>query len=473
MRFILLGLFFLLPCFANAAVSVSELAWMGSVVSANHEWIELHNDGAAIDVTGWILTDGMNLEIELEGVVPANSYIVLERTSDASAPGTAFLIYTGALVNTGATLRLMREDGSLVDQVPGGEDWVNVGGDNVTKETAQYTTNGWKTAPSTPGAALLWNEDMEEAEPSDSQGKTENVSIKRRSSSGETVRLTLPGITLALVVTAQKVGYVHQPISFTVEPSGIGDNLINSLEYQWNFGDGFVSTEKDAEHIFLYPGTYVVTVYGGFKRQEQVERHEITILPVKVSLTTSREGDVQINNDSPYELDISGYYLRGDEAFTFPPYSILLPNQTITIPKKKLGSVRGKMVALYDTETAMVSSITPDHLSKVALAGELDTSSVPQVSLTTQTDDLVISAVPVVDSFTFAPKEAETEKEQKIEQDIIISESSSTQLANVSTSDGGTKQPWTHLALAGVMIVGVIGVLTIPRREEKLSSIGD
>ena len=111
----------LFPQLIFAAVSISEVAWMGTAVSPNHEWIELHNAGSAVDVTGWTLTDGMNLSITLEGTIPAESYVVLERTSDASAPGTAFHIYTGALVNSGATLYLKRADGSLVDQVSGGE----------------------------------------------------------------------------------------------------------------------------------------------------------------------------------------------------------------------------------------------------------------------------------------------------------------------------------------------------------------
>lgn len=85
----------MLPLVTEGAVSISEVAWMGSSESANHEWIELHNDGEAIDVTGWVINDGMNLNIELTGVIPAGSYVVLERTSDASAKGEAFNLHRG------------------------------------------------------------------------------------------------------------------------------------------------------------------------------------------------------------------------------------------------------------------------------------------------------------------------------------------------------------------------------------------
>ena len=38
------------------------------------------------------------------------------------------------------------------------------------------------------------------------------------------------------------------------------DNLTNAASYQWNFGDGAVSTGNPASHIFNTDGTYNVTV---------------------------------------------------------------------------------------------------------------------------------------------------------------------------------------------------------------------
>ncbi|HMA78498.1 MAG TPA: lamin tail domain-containing protein, partial [Candidatus Paceibacterota bacterium] len=145
----------LLPHHSNAAVYFSEIAWMGTSNSANDEWIELHNSGStAVDLSGWRLTDNLNFDITLEGAgsVAPGAFAVLERTDDTSAPGTAFFIYTGSLANTGATLRLYDAIGALIDQVAGGENWEDLGGDNTTKETAQYTSGGWVTAAPTPGA---------------------------------------------------------------------------------------------------------------------------------------------------------------------------------------------------------------------------------------------------------------------------------------------------------------------------------
>lgn len=148
-------LFFALPAFARAAVMINEIAWMGTAVSANAEWMELYNSGdASVDLTGWhLIAANGSPSIALAGSIDADGYFLLERTSDASVPDvTADQIYTGALVNTGTTLTLTDSSGNVVDQVIGGANWANVGGDNASKETAQRTSSGWETAIATPRA---------------------------------------------------------------------------------------------------------------------------------------------------------------------------------------------------------------------------------------------------------------------------------------------------------------------------------
>lgn len=460
-----LGVFvFLFPVAANAGVSISEVAWMGSAESANYEWIELHNDGAAIDATDWVLTDSQNLQIVLAGVIPADAYVVLERTSDDSAAGSAFLIYTGALVNTGATLRLERADGSLVDQVVGGEGWEHIGGDNVTKETAQHTSAGWVTAAATPGRAITTTK-IEGAAADNPE--TPSVDSARRQGSVTRViePLQLPGVTLELEVTAPAVGYVHQAIPFTVDASGIGDSLIDSLQYEWNFGDGFTARQQTTEHVYQYPGTYVVTVYGGYKRQEQVARHEVTILPVAVSLTSNDAGDVQVNNDSPYEIDLSGFRVRGDAEFLFPDRTILLPNQTITIPQQLLGKTTNKMIAVYDAESALAAALLPgvstEESPKLALAEPVVyPMPVPQVSS--------ISTDPPAAAFGFATVESAPTviaQEKDVQtKEVVVATSSQVAAAAVPNT---SSVPWAYLGLAGVLTTAIVGVLAVPRRNER------
>lgn len=358
MRFLLWSLFLcgFLPVSAHAAVLINEVAWMGGQISPNHEWIELYNSGGAVDVTDWILESNGGLRIMLSGTLQSNSYAVLERTSDESAAGDAFLLYTGALKNSGETLYLYRSDGGLEDQVAGGENWENIGGDNDTKASAQYTTNGWVTASPTPGKMNALKTEVVEAVVN-TQGSSQLAEPAVRTE--DVQKLELPPVGLQLKVEGPENGFVNQPINFTVEASGIGETLINSLSYTWNFGDGVSSEGIEPDHTFLYPGTYIVNVYGEYARQHAIGRHEITILPIAISLTTNRDGDVQVNNNSPYEIDLSDFRIRGDEVFRFPDYTSLLAGQTITIPKNILGDIAGKMIGLYDQTSTLQASILP------------------------------------------------------------------------------------------------------------------
>ena len=89
---------------SESTIIISEIAWMGTTVSSNDEWIELKNNtGSNIDLAGWTLIaqDG-SPTINLSGTIPANGYFLLERTDDESAPGiTADQIYTGAIGKLG------------------------------------------------------------------------------------------------------------------------------------------------------------------------------------------------------------------------------------------------------------------------------------------------------------------------------------------------------------------------------------
>ena len=118
---------------SNGDVVVNELAWMGTSVDYNDEWIELYNNtGSSVSLDGWTLsaTDGTP-SITLNGSLAANEYFVLERTDDGTlSEVTANQIYSGALSNSGEVLELRDASGTLIDQV---DAWHS--GDNDSKAT--------------------------------------------------------------------------------------------------------------------------------------------------------------------------------------------------------------------------------------------------------------------------------------------------------------------------------------------------
>ena len=98
-------------------VLINEIAWAGTRASAADEWIELYNPAdQAHDLTGWILTDGNDLDVELAGVLAPAAYYLLERDDDRTISDLpADLIYSGRLDDSGETLWLMDSHGQLVD----------------------------------------------------------------------------------------------------------------------------------------------------------------------------------------------------------------------------------------------------------------------------------------------------------------------------------------------------------------------
>jgi hypothetical protein len=453
---------------------------MGSESSPNHEWIELYNGGdTAVEVANWIVTDGNNLVITLpaDSTIPPRSYAVLERTSDESAPVTAFFIYTGALVNTGATLTLTDVSGTIVDQVSGGENWQSIGGDNVTKSTPQYTPNGWVTASPTPGkenasvtstppqSSATSTSGADATNPKSSNTTSQPTQIRSGASSAP-VRLVLPNVDLALRIDSQSIGYVHQPIIFRAEASGIGKTHLDSLSYVWNFGDGTVGSGKSTWHHFDFPGTYVVTLHAAYGRHEQRARHEITIVPPRLSLTRTPNGDIQINNDAPYEVDLSNYLLRGAKDLTLPPYTILLPTQTITIPKHRVGAKRDALIALYDEQEALIAStfaelVTPKNTFAVHTTGAFSSSDILRrepsfVPVTSEEQEPT--------ALSFRPPVATTEMKQTMN---ASTPSNSTPIVVPSVLSQSERWPFALLAI--VVVLAIFGVYLRPTRNLELS----
>lgn len=441
-----------LPGSAMAAVTINEVAWMGSAVSANHEWIELYNDGPAVNLDGWTLTDNENLTIQLSGTILANSFAVLERTSDESAPGTAFMIYTGALKNTGATLSLYRVDGGLEDQVAGGTDWQNIGGDNTTKETAQYTTSGWVTAGATPGKANAPYSPP--ANNSTSNSQLSNGARLAEPVPREPVVLEKGQHQLSLEVIAPKQAFVNQPVVFSVEASGVGSTVENSLQYRWNFGDANISNEKNPTHVFAYPGTYVVHVEASYATQEAENSVVVTVLPVALSLTTNSDNDIQINNDSAYTVDLSDYRLRGHKVLELPQNTKLLSRQTITIPKEKITSSQSALIALYDSTGALVASILPSSLQSevVTVAPKVHSMTNPSRQPSTYNQ-----------SFSF------TTEAQAAEREDMSTSSTSMQSDTISSDENNDVQEeainWPVWLLIVLLLGSSVVILMQPMKE--------
>ncbi|MEZ4103692.1 MAG: lamin tail domain-containing protein [Candidatus Paceibacterota bacterium] len=473
---LLVILIFGLPMPVMASVIINEVAWMGNELSPNHEWVELYNSAdGSIDLSGWVLTDNNNLNINLSGTLKAGTYAVLERTSDETVSGAAFLIYTGALVNTGTTLTLKDNNGQIIDQVVGGENWENIGGDNDTKETAQYTSSGWVTDTATPGRVNgVGRVKIKEEEVFESKEKEEikNQSSKasKNRSNTKSVSLMTSDTPLELLIDIPDQLYVNKTTSFLVTTKGVGKTVANSLVFTWNFGDTYTAKGKEVSHTYNYPGNYVVSVNASYADRNVSFRKEVTVLPVQFSLSKNIEGDIQINNNSPYEIDISGYSIKGVKEIVFPAETFILNRGTITVAKERLGG-SDNLVALFDGKNNLLTSTfydLPESDSEVYFSSA-DRKNETNILPTTNYEDSVrSSSVSVVanDGFGFVNTNFNESNDTKINnvtgtaQEYVTFDSKEKLNNNEKEENNTNTNDWTYwvfFAMLFLVLILIIG----------------
>ncbi|MCJ7512792.1 MAG: lamin tail domain-containing protein, partial [Anaerolineales bacterium] len=156
------------PSFPVGSILVSEVAWAGTLASANDEWIELWNPGKeSISLAGWALTDDNDIWAPLTGMLAPGGYCLLERTDDETISDLpADGIYRGALSDDGERLRLVDPSGRDIDVVnatgawPGGQRDSRVSIERLGEEWLPFTgelgrgldADGWPIL-GTPGGA--------------------------------------------------------------------------------------------------------------------------------------------------------------------------------------------------------------------------------------------------------------------------------------------------------------------------------
>lgn len=80
------------------------------------EWVELRNlQGVDVNLSGWALVGGIHFAFPEEFIVPGGGYVVIS-AAPAQMPG-ALGPFTGALNNSGDTVRLVNQNGRIMDEL--------------------------------------------------------------------------------------------------------------------------------------------------------------------------------------------------------------------------------------------------------------------------------------------------------------------------------------------------------------------
>ncbi len=398
---VLLAWFLVAPR-ASASVVISEVAWMGSSLSSTDEWIELYNpDATTVDLTGWrILSDDGSPSIVLSGSISANGYFLIERTDDNAAPGvTADLVaaFGNGLSNGGETLRLKNASDTDIDVVVGGTDWVLIGGDNTTKDTAQKTSNSWVTGAPTPRISnIAQGGEVQGVSTTNTSSTTSAVATTNTSanaSSGGSAmskQSMYPRKTIVVAAGEDMRALRGFPVSFTGSSTGLFNEPLDRATYRWNFGDGSISNGQLVTHRYDFAGEYIVTLEVFWGSHHERDRLAVVVSAPEVGIAEAEEGPsgfVRLENTSLREVDISGWILKSaaGSSFVFPQNSFILPKKSFILsnavsgitevnPTLVLSFPHGGIAASWGAPTPPAPT-TPVHTSVYSKAPETHESS--------------------------------------------------------------------------------------------------
>ncbi len=349
---IFLLLFFIIGTrVASANIIINEVAWMGTTASANAEWIELYNTGTeSVVLDEWILTavDG-SPSISLTGVISAQGYFLLERTSDETIPQvSANQIYSGSLGNNGEHLVLKNKEANIINEVDQVSGWL--AGDNATKQTMQLVGNSWVTGEGTPGAqnngvVIEDSETMPVVSATATATSSNTTTQNTKKDSDEEIIPVNPDPRYSAKVISPNFSTAGVPVPFSVQvKQGTKKDLVSG-RFEWYLGDGSAHRyykNTAFEHVFYYPGNYTVVMeyYSDALRDEpdSIHKKTITIVPDTLTIATTNDGALIITSEASKDIDLYQWTVKSQgNIYIFPKYSLVPKNGSLTLAPQVIG----------------------------------------------------------------------------------------------------------------------------------------
>lgn len=358
-------------------VVINEIAWMGTIVSANHEWLELYNtEDEDILLAGWTLKSGdgsPSVTFPDDLVIKAKSYLLLERTSDASVPNIqADYIYSGALNNTGEMLMLADGDGVIVD-VAGrineawfaGEASAKKTMERINASSAGDTASNWKNGPvgGTPKSA-------------------NSIGSNNSSTSGGQQVTPTPSVSPSPMVTPSPT----PSVSPTVSPSPSDDT--NDTGDVDNVTNDDTETDEDEEISVEIEAPGDSAVWG------EIVINEVAWMGTANDLVNDEW--IELYNTTDRTINISGWRLKSTKGENPTPDIILK------------GEMASKSYFLLErTDDTTIADIPADQLYSGALGDEGETLELRDVN------DNNIDVVLALDAWPAGDKNTRSSMERK------------------------------------------------------------
>ncbi|TSC77613.1 MAG: Uncharacterized protein G01um101424_236 [Parcubacteria group bacterium Gr01-1014_24] len=397
----------MLPChFAFAGLIINEVMYDLSgadttgAPSKSREWIEIRNpDGTDvfIDASTWRVYDGSanrTINGEVNFSITAGSYVIFAGDKDTfllDHSGFSGVVYdTGitTLNNTGATLKLLDQNGSIVDSFTYASSMGGAGDGN----SLQKVSGSWVGATPTPG---ITNEISVTSTAPSGTGSLVYSSLSNDNSSTAATSQTKNKIAeepkIKTQIAGRTLAFMGMPVELEGNAFGYSGEKLYSGKYFWNFGDGDsrevkMNDSQKFTHTYFYAGEYVVSLeyYLNYYGNVPDASDKIIIKVVPADILISGVGDekdffVELSNNTDYEADISKWFLLSDKkSFAIPRNTILEPKKKIIFsPKITNFSISDKNnLKLLNSQGESIF----DYSSSIALAAPVKTLIRPKIS---------------------------------------------------------------------------------------------
>lgn len=394
-----------LPCrFARASLIINEIMYdlsgADSISSKSREWVEIRNpDGidVSIDASTWRIYDGSanrTINGEVNFTIPAGGYVIFAGDKDtfltdhSGFSGTVYDTGITTLNNTGANLKLLDQDGNIVDAVTYASSQGGAGDGN----SLQKISGAWSGATPTSGVA---NEAETPPSPSGNGsgstggGEAENDSPPVNATENKTKPSEVKKIKTQII--NKTLAFTGNPIYFQAISYGQSGEQLLSGKYFWNFGDGDsrevkLGMEEKFAHVYIYPGEYIVSLEYYINNNSGIPdaTDKINLKIVSADLIISRVGEekdffIELANNANYDMDISKWILAGDnKSFIFPKNTILASKKKVTFsPKITNFSIADKNnLKLLNPQGELIF----DYLSYITPATPVKNSIPPKIS---------------------------------------------------------------------------------------------
>lgn len=434
-----------IPTAAFAAFSFTEIMYDAPGTDTKHEWVEVVNDGAPVDLSTYkLFENGTNHGFaHVSGPATVGGYAIV--ADDATTFLADYPSYTGTLYdsafslsNTGESLTL--RDGSLVAVAT--VEYSSGSGAAGDGNSLNIVGGSWVPRTPSPGMGAASGQTIVE----------ETVSVSTQSSPADSsAASTEPEKRITVEAGADKTVVVGAGSVFSASAFGTKGEPLTAARYVWNFGNGASKEGQSILFAYTIPGTYVVTVDASSGGLSATDRMLVSAVPADVVVARASPQFIELENRSAHELDVGLWQVGvGHNVFVLPARTIVLPQKSIALASETTG--------LTPQSAAEVALYYPNGVRALAASPEAALVTAPTATHTTRSQPAIIAAPPPTQPSVLGVRTAETE---------LAAETEARDLRELTDTVGEVSEGWALISLILLTLfvaIGVAGVLYLQGR---------